>query len=1114
MLGKSVQRLALAVALTIACCGLGRDARAQQSPGSQALHHHLPREVSSGRAALVGPLPSEQQLNFSIVLPLRNQAALTSLLGRLYDPASADFRHFLSVSEFTDQFAPTAADYQTVINFAQSHGLAITGNPANRLVVPVCGSVEQVENALHVSMNLYRHPTEDRNYFSPDREPSLDLAVPVAHISGLNNFSIPQPMVRRAATSKLAVQAATVTGSGPSGSYLGSDMRAAYYGGTTLNGTGQSVGIFEFDGYDMADVTMTFANAGQSFSVPVNNVLLDGASGASESEDDSEPVLDIVQVIGMAPGLSQVRVYIGAGYDDANILNSMASENLAKSLSCSWSWQPDDPTVDDPFFLEFAAQGQSFFAASGDYGAYDLSISPFSYPAEDVNVTAVGGTHLVTNSAGGGWSSETVWNSAPYGSGGGISPDGIAIPSWQAGVATTANGGSKTLRNVPDVAMEGDFDNFVCAEGNCYTDSAGTSYAAPRWAGFMALVNQQAVEGGTAPSGGIGFLNPAIYAIGKGTSYGANFHDVTVGSNNTDNQPVSFYAETGYDLTTGWGSANGPTLIDSLAGKAAPGFWIEASSPILGIKPGGSASTTITVTDADGFSGRVTLALASALPSGVTATWGTNPTTGTSVLTLTATAAAASSATNITITGTSGKVTASTTISLTIHPPTFALTSAPNALQIGLSSSVTTKITLTPEFGFTGSATLSVTGLPSGVTASFSPSPMTGSSTMTLKSTATALGGTSTITVTGTSGSVVVSTQISLLVMAPSFSLSHQATVDIGQGTSLSSFLDVIPQYGFTGSVSLAVTGMPAGVTASISPNPTTGYSSLTITASSTAAIGSSTLTITGTSGSLKVSSTIPLGVFAPSFGLSTSPMVQLGQGTSTSQYVYIIPEYGFVGPVTLAVSHLPTGVTAAITPNPTTGQFLVTLTATAAAPLGTSTVTLTGTSGKVTATTTYSLQVLTPTFGVNGPGPVTLGQGTSNVFNISVSPMYGFTGEVTMSVTGLPAGVTATFSPNPTMGNSMMTLTATGTTALGTYPLTLIGTSGSQKATQAFSLGIFAQSFSLNASSSVAIGQGTTATNQINLVTQYGFAGSVNLVASGLPAGVTATFSPNPTTQ
>ena len=187
---------------------------------------------------------------------------------------------------------------------------------------------------------------------------------------------------------------------------------AAYYGGTTLTGTGQVVGILEFGGYNLSDVNATFSNAGQTYSVPINNVLLDGATGAPAG-DDAEQVLDIVQAISMAPGLSQVRVYFGPGnvLDDAAIFNSMATENIAKQISVSWGWVPDDPGTDDVFFQEFAAQGQTIFVASGDDGAFDAAVSPYFYPSEDAYVTSVGATHLTTAAAGGAWLSETAWNS-------------------------------------------------------------------------------------------------------------------------------------------------------------------------------------------------------------------------------------------------------------------------------------------------------------------------------------------------------------------------------------------------------------------------------------------------------------------------------------------------------------------------------------------------------------------------------------------------------------------------------------------------------------------------------------------------------------------------------
>jgi hypothetical protein len=1100
------------LALAVTIFGAGKTSHAQRP--FQVLHNHVRPAVSSGRAAQLGVLPPGQSMNLSIVLPLRNQSELTGLLQRLYDPASPDYHHFLTVEQFTDRFGPSAEDYQAVVAFAQAGGFTIASTPPNRLIVPLSGSAAQVNQAFHVTMRVYRHPTEDRTFYSPDREPTLDLSVPVAHISGLNNYAMPRPHVTQSVQG-LAIP--FVTGSGPGASYLGSDMRTAYYGGATLTGNGQAVGVLEFGGYNLSDVNTTFSNAGQSYTVPINNVLLDGATGAPVG-DDAEEVLDIVQAIGMAPGLSQVRVYVGntsRGLDDPNIFNAMATENIAKQISISWSWDPDDPGTDDVFFQEFAAQGQTAFAASGDDGAFDAAIVPAFYPAEDIYVTAVGATHLTTNGAAGPWTAETAWNSQGHGSGGGISPDGIGIPSWQAGVATAANGGSASLRNVPDVAMEGDFDNYNCSvNSGCNGGWAGTSFAAPRWAGFMALVNQQAVEAGNAPQGGIGQITPSLYAIAAGASYGNDLHDTTTGNNDTDNQPVYFNAVTGYDLVTGLGSPAGQPLIDALAGPQVPGFWLSSSSGNLGFSQGGSASTTITVLDAGGFTGKVTLAVTSALPSGVTAVWGTNPTTGSSVLTLTATSSASGTAT-VTVTGTSGNLTATTSFVVAVHSPGFTVSASPGSLAVGQGSSGTSTITVTPQYGFTGNVNLAVTGLPTGVTASWSINRTTASSVLTLSATASTAAGLSALTITGTSGTLTATTKLNLNVYAPTFSVSANS-LNLGQGSSGTSSVYVTPLYGFTGSVNLSVSGLPSGVTASFSPNPipatstSTSTSTLTLNASSTATTGTATLTITGTSGNLSVTTTMTLGVYAPSFTLSASSL-NIGQGNSSSSSVFVTPQYGFNGIVNLAVTGLPSGVTASFSPNPTTGASTLTLKASSTAATGTATLTITGTSGAITASTTMTLGVYVPTFSLSANN-LTIGQGNSGTSSIYVNPQYGFTGSVNLSVSGLPSGVTASFAPNPTTGNSALTLAASSSAAIGSTTLTITGTSGTLTVSTTMNLGVYPPGFSVSANN-VSIGQGGSGTSSIYVTSQYGFTGSANLSVSGLPSGVTASFTPNPTT-
>ena len=157
-------------------------------------------------------------------------------------------------------------------------------------------------------------------------------------------------------------------------------------------------------------------------------------------------------------------------------------------------------------------------------------------------------------------------------SGGGISPDKIAIPSWQQipGVINGTNKGSTTLRNGPDVAANADFTFYVCSNQTTCTANewGGTSFAAPMWAGYVALVNQQAYDNGNPP---LGFINPAIYAIGVGSGYSSDFHDILSGTSG------SFSAVTGFDLVTGWGSP-GAGLVDALLTPSTSGdFGISAS---------------------------------------------------------------------------------------------------------------------------------------------------------------------------------------------------------------------------------------------------------------------------------------------------------------------------------------------------------------------------------------------------------------------------------------------------------------------------------------------------------------------------------------------------------
>jgi Predicted protease len=741
-----------------------------QAQSSSVLTHHVREVTRSGQAKRVGRLSPTESLRLVLVLPLRNQTELDDLLKALYDPASPSYKHFLTLEEFTARFGPTQEDYDRLIDFAKANGLTVVGTSRNRVNLDVTGSVVNIEKAFHLQMGSYQHPTENRFFYAPDREPAPDLDVQLWHISGLDSYSIPRPLLHRRNSN---AQPSATTGSGPSASFLGSDMRAAYYGGT-LTGTGQSLGLVEFYGTNLADLTTYYKNVGQTNNVPITLKSVDGTSTSCTCSlflfgscligcDDTEQTLDMTQALGMAPGLSSLVMYIGSSspLNDAGVFNAMATANpLNAQLSCSWAWKPADPATDEPYFKEFAAQGQNLFQASGDSGAWPNS-SGFYFPAEDPYVTAVGGTNLTTSSAGGSWASETVWANG----GGGISPDGISVPSWQQATAGACSNCSQTLRNAPDVSANANYSFYVCADQTSCTANqyGGTSFAAPMWAGYMALVNQQSLANGGQL---VGFINPSLYTIGLSSSYNTDFHDITSGSN-------GYSATNAYDLATGWGSPNGSGLLNALAAPPTPSFSLSASPASVSVVQGNSGNSNVTSTVTGGFSSAVALS-ASGQPSGVTVTFSpasiAAPGSGTSTMTMAVGPSVTPNTYTITVTGTGGGITQTTTVSLTVTvngpAPDFSISANPTMLSVARGGSGASSISTTALNGFNSSISLSASVSGSGLSVSFNPSsiaaPGTGLSTMTVMVSRRAKVGTRTITAKGSGAGVTHSTTVTV----------------------------------------------------------------------------------------------------------------------------------------------------------------------------------------------------------------------------------------------------------------------------------------------------------------------------------------------------------------
>jgi subtilase family serine protease len=544
------------------------------------------------QAPVSGPVPATTILHLAIGLPLRDEAGLRALAADVSNPASSNFRHFLTLDQLTERFGPSAADYQSLIAWAQSNHLTVEAQYPHRLLLGVSGNASDVEQALAVKLSYAKRP-DGSTFYRPDRAPSLDLDVKVSHIAGVDNLFVPQHR----------------GGSQLGGAAYGShDLRNAYASACLgLTGAGESVGLMAYGAYLRSDIT-TYENkvhiahtsacgASTAGSAPcLKNVHIPSSYTPVINGFTAEITSDTELAIAMAPGLHQVRVFQADSSTGCTAGDSIFSAWLAatdvKQFSSSISYCVSDDVSTEEMM---AAAGQSVFYPSGDDGGDGTAGLSFAEFLQS-DITPVGGTILTMTGKGKSYASEQAW----YSSGGGVEdypaatcPAGCTpgtsgcpsncIPAYQVGVANSSNGASSTYRNDPDIAMPSQ-SLFVVISGSLDT-FCGTSASAPLMAGFMALVNQQqcASQPSTCTKG-LGFISPALYEIGlDAPTFASSFHDVVSNAAQASSCVVSSGdtnpadpAVTGYDLATGWGS---PTcgLVDQLScttckgKKASPG---------------------------------------------------------------------------------------------------------------------------------------------------------------------------------------------------------------------------------------------------------------------------------------------------------------------------------------------------------------------------------------------------------------------------------------------------------------------------------------------------------------------------------------------------------------
>jgi uncharacterized membrane protein len=430
------------------------------------------------------------------------------------------------------------------------------------------------------------------------------------------------------------------------------------------------------------------------------------------------------------------------------------------------------------------------------------------------------------------------------------------------------------MRAVPDVAMTAaGHDGYIIEENGSYWVIAGTSAASPTFTGVMALVVQ--AQGGK----GQGNANPGLYALLNAAKN--PFHSTLSGNNSVPG--VSGFTASGgaYNLATGLGSVDGALLVSSWGkGAGAPAginFVLAQSAASGTVVVGKTATFTIAVTESGATKNAV--ALTAKTPAGVTASISPAsilPGTAATV-TLTVGSTATAGAQSITVTGSNSSGTQTLTFGLTVTvpvPPTLTLTAASASASAAQGNTVTDRFTLTGNATFTGSVSLSVSGLPTGVTAAWSSSPVTlaaesGTSTLTLTAASTATVASATITVTANGDGVTATKQITLQVTQPpglqlALSASTLSMTHIGKG-SITVYMTELG--GLDVPTTLSLSGLPLGLTPALSQVVSGASGSetavLTFSGSAAAKAGKSTLTITvtGVSNGATFKATQPLSL-------------------------------------------------------------------------------------------------------------------------------------------------------------------------------------------------------------------------------------------------------------
>jgi subtilase family serine protease len=530
---------------------------------SPSLSTGRPLALPATHGSFLGRMPASTRIDVYVQVAGRHDDELYALRGRVF-----------TADAFGRYFGANPADYAQAIGLLRRHGFVIDDLPANRTDIIAHATAASVEALFQTPLDL--RSDRGRVYYANRYDPVFPSELHAVAVSGLDDHGLLHPMLRRS-------PGAIIDGTfswGPR------DVAAAYDLNPLYSSKRDGKGVI------IANATCGAAVAGDlvifrtafglspaslvSTAEPKGHALTTGCGSGKYGYGNGESSLDVDWALAVARGATFHQVVAtGPTNHDFDLVYSYIVNHLGSAVhvvTTSWGSCEREmrgtPSlrIDERLFAQAAAEGQHWFAASGDNGTDDCQDGGHAvsvdFPGSSPYVTDVGGTNVqgrIVNGNVTGWLGETVWQeSNSNGASGGGRSILFAKPSYQKGV--TPDDG---VRDVPDVALIADDvnDGLWMADGSELQPGwGGTSEAAPQWAGLFAILEQRFGNKLIADP------HDRLYQLAASDKYHRYFHDITRGNNGVDDVYGTFpgfNAGPGFDLCSGWGSYIGAALVNA-----------------------------------------------------------------------------------------------------------------------------------------------------------------------------------------------------------------------------------------------------------------------------------------------------------------------------------------------------------------------------------------------------------------------------------------------------------------------------------------------------------------------------------------------------------------------